>query len=387
MWPIALLLAAPLAAAIEVGSPPPAPRDGDLWVYVGTYTHGGKSRGIYRLALDGEGGTLGEPTLAAETPDPSFLAVGPTARTLYAANEISTYEGKPAGSVTAFGLDRTTGALSALNRQSSGGPGPCHVSVGPGGRALFVANYGGGSVASYPLGEDGRIGPAATFIQHKGTGAESSRPPTPHAHSIHADRGGRFVVAADLGLDSLLVYRLDPATAGLTPNEPPSARLDPGSGPRHFAFHPDGKHAYVINERSSTVTALDYDAGAGTLAARQTISTLPEGFAGRNSTAEIQVHPSGKFLYGSNRGHDSIAIFAIEPGTGRLASLGQAPSGGKTPRNFGIDPSGRFLIAANQATDNLVVFRIDGQSGRLMPTGQVVAVPSPVCVKFVPKGE
>jgi 6-phosphogluconolactonase len=249
-----------------------------------------------------------------------------------------------------------------------------------------VANYGGGSVASLPIGDDGRLGPATAFVQHEGSVADPRRQGGPHAHSINLDAGGKFAVAADLGLDELLVYRFDPAKGTLTPNAPPFTKLAPRSGPRHFAFHPDGRHAYAINEISLTVVALDYDPAGGTLTEIQSLPTVPEGTRG-GSTADLHVHPSGRFLYGSNRGHDSIAIFAIDPDSGRLRPLGHQQTGGKTPRNFGIDPTGRFLLAANQNSGTVVVFKIDVESGRLEPTGQVVEVPKPVCIKFVPQAD
>jgi 6-phosphogluconolactonase len=251
-----------------------------------------------------------------------------------------------------------------------------------------VANYGGGSVACLPVDAAGRLEPASSFLQHEGSGADPKRQAGPHAHSINLDAANRFAIAADLGLDKLFIDRFDAAKGTLTPNDPPFARVAPGSGPRHFAFHPDGRHGYVINEMACTVTAFDYDPERGALSEIQTISTLPEGTRGSNlSTAEVQVHPSGRFLYGSNRGHNTIAIFAIDAATGRLRPVGHQPTQGKTPRNFGIDPTGRYLLAANQDSGTVVVFRINPQTGQLEPTGQVAEVPKPVCVKFVPIGE
>jgi 6-phosphogluconolactonase len=262
------------------------------------------------------------------------------------------------------------------------------VAVDRAGKNVLVANYGSGSVACLPIGGDGRLSPAASFQQHEGSGANPQRQQGPHAHSINLDAANRVAIAADLGLDKLFVYRFDAPQGTLTPNDPPFARVAPGSGPRHFAFHPDGAHAYVINEITLTITAFDYDPGRGVLSEIQTLSTLPEGVQGKNlSTAEVQVHPSGRFLYGSNRGHNTIAIFAIDPASGRLRAVGHQSTEGKTPRNFGIDPTGRYLLAANQDSGTMVVFRIDPQTGQLQPTGQSVAVPKPVCVKFVPWNE
>jgi 6-phosphogluconolactonase len=380
---IAPLLGSTLLGLAPQGTPVP---DNPMWVFVGTYT-GGKSKGIYRLALDPATGKLGEPALAAESENPSFLAVHPSRRFLYAVNEVNSFAGEPTGYVSGFALEAKTGALTALNQQGSAGKGPCHLSVDRTGRVLLVANYAGGSIASLPIGDDGKVGGAATSIRHGGSSINTARQSEPHAHSINVDAGNRFAVAADLGLDKLFVYRLDPGQATLVPNDPPSATVEPGSGPRHFAFHPDGKHAYVINELKSTITSFDYDPARGILTNRETISTLPKGYTGRSYTAEVQLHPSGKFLYGSNRGDDSIAVFEIDPGNGLISMVEVESTGGKTPRNFGIDPSGRYLLAANQDSDSIVVFGIDPRTGELKPTGQKIEVPKPVCVKFVPRGE
>lgn len=354
----------------------------NLFVYIGTYT-GGKSRGIYLLTLDLSTGRLKNLGVVAELKNPSFLALHPSGNFLYAVSEVETTGGKRTGGVRAYAIDRSTGRLKLLNGQISGGRGPCHLVVDHSGRAVLVANYSSGSVASIPLGEDGRLLKPASIIQHKGSSVNPRRQKGPHGHSINVDPGNHFAVAADLGLDQLLVYRFDTRTGKLTPNQPPFARVAPGSGPRHFAFHPTGKFAYVINEMKSTVTAFRYDGQKGILTALQTLSTLPKNFRGNNSTAEVQVHPSGRFLYGSNRGHNSIAIFAIDQKTGRLTPRGHQPTGGKTPRNFGIDPTGRYLLAANQQSDNIVVFRIDRKTGQLKPTGQSLTIPNPVCVKFL----
>jgi 6-phosphogluconolactonase len=248
---------------------------------------------------------------------------------------------------------------------------------------VLVANYGGGSVSVLPIQSDGRLGPATGFVQHEGSSVNPRRQERPHAHSMNLDAANRFAFAADLGLDKVLVYRFDANRGTIVPNDPPAATVAPGSGPRHFAFHPRGRNAYVINEMTSTVTAFRYDAGRGRLTELHTISTLPQGFTGNNSTAEVQVHPSGRFLYGSNRGHDSIAIFSIDSDTGRLTQVGHQPTGGRTPRNFGIDPTGVYLLAANQESSTVTVFRIDPRTGRLTPTGQTVNVPVPVCVKMM----
>jgi 6-phosphogluconolactonase len=371
-----------------IGGPAPAD-DPSYWVYVGTYTNG-KSRGIYLLDLDTSSGKLTSHGVAAEATSPSFLAIHPDGRHLYAVNEVSTFGNRKSGAVTAFSLDPRSGALVQIDAQSSIGEGPCHLVVDRSGKDVLLANYGGGSVAVLPIERGGRLGEASAFVQHKGSSLIRGRQSAPHAHSINVDAANRFVVAADLGLDQVLVYRFDPDKGTLSPNDPPFTKLAPGSGPRHFAFHPDGRHAYVINEIRLAVTAFDYDPERGTLKEIQTIRTLPEGVESEGkgySTAEVQVHPSGRFVYGSNRGHDTIAIFAVDSSSGRLTAVGHQPTGGKTPRNFGIDPSGRFLLAENQDSDTIVVFKIDQSTGRLEPTGQTVEVPKPVCVKFVRKVE
>jgi 6-phosphogluconolactonase len=353
-------------------------------VYFGTYT-GKKSKGIYVSRMNLATGRLGDVDLAVETPSPSFLAVHPTGRFVYAANEVSQHEGKPTGAVTAFSVDPRSGRLTQLDQESSGGAGPCHLVVDRTGRAVLVANYGGGSVAALPIARDGRLSPASAFLQHTGSSVNAARQKEPHAHSINIDEANRYAIAADLGLDKLLVYRFNPEKGTLVPNASPYALVRPGSGPRHFAFHPKRKYAYVINEMTCTVTAFRYVPRTGELFEEQTVSTLPkeEKMKPSYSTAEIQVHPSGNFVYGSNRGHDTIAVFSADR-SGRLTLVENVPTGGKTPRNFGIDPTGKFLLAANQSSDSVVVFSIDPKSGRLTPTGQTLEVGSPVCVKFIP---
>ncbi len=355
---------------------------GKLRVYIGTYTWGG-SKGIYQAELDLASGQLGPARLAAETVSPSFLAIHPDGKFLYSIGEIGEFRGKKAGVVSAFSIDATTGKLTLLNQQSSGGPGPCHVNLDRTGRCALVANYSGGSVASLPIGDDGLLREAASFIQHVGAGVDPRRQEGPHAHCAVVDPANRFAFVADLGLDKVFVYRLDAASGTLSANEPASTSLPPGSGPRHLAFHPNGRYAYVINEMKSTLAAMSYDAEHGVLKLLGTLSTLPAGFTGNNSTAEVEVHPSGKFVYGSNRGHGSIAIFAVDEATGKLRYLGVEPTRGKNPRSFGIDPTGKYLLAADQDGNNVVVFRIDGETGKLLATGSSLAVSAPVCVKFM----
>ncbi len=355
---------------------------GEYLVYIGTYT-GPKSKGIYAWRYDAATGRSAPLGLVAETANPSFLAAHPNGRYLYAVNEILNYGGGSAGAVSSFAIDRGTGKLTFLNQVSSRGAEPCYVAVDKTGKSVLVANYTGGSVAAFPVLEDGRLGEASAFVQHAGSSVNPERQEGPHAHSINLSPDNRFAIAADLGLDELLVYRFDPTKSSLEANQPAFARVNPGAGPRHFVFHPSGKFAYVINEMQSTVSAFSYDPAGGVLRGLQTVSTLPKDFVGHNDTAEVRVHPSGKFLYGSNRGHDSIAVFAIDAKKGTLTPVAHVPTQGKTPRNFGIDPTGSYLFAANQDSDNIVVFRIDPKTGRLSPTGQVLEVPSPVCVRFV----
>jgi len=371
------------ATALLAADPSASPtRPGKLWVYVGTYT-GGSSKGIYLLHLDLAAGKLDTPELAAEVANPSFVAVHPSRPLLYAIGEIGEFAGKKAGAVSALAINAKSGKLTLLNQKSSRGAGPCHLAVDRTGRCVLVANYGGGSVACLPIRADGRLGEATSFIQHKGSSVNRQRQEGPHAHCINLDAANLFAVSADLGLDQVLIYRLDAQKGQLAPNDPAWATVTPGAGPRHFAFHPSAPFAYVINELDSTVTAFSYDAVRGALQPIESVSTLPADFQGKNYPAEVQVHPSGKFLYGSNRGHDSIAIFAIDSQTGKLRPLGHEPTRGKNPRNFAIDPTGAFLLAANQDTHNVVVFRIDPQTGLLRATGHSADVPMPVCVEMM----
>ncbi len=357
--------------------------DGKLAVYVGTYT--GKSQGIYQLELDLASGKLTQKGVTGGVKNPSFVAIHPNGKFLYSVAEIADFEGKAKqGGIAAFAIDRATGALTALNQQSSVGGGPCHLVVDRSGQCVLAANYGGGSICSLPIGADGKLAKAASFIQHEGRSVKPNQT-APHAHSINVDLKNNFAVAADLGLDKVLVYKLDAKAGTLTANDPPSTSVAPGSGPRHFAFHPNGKFAYVINENVMTTTAFAYDEAAGKLTEIQTLSSLPPGVerGPGMSTAEIQVHPSGKFVYGSNRGHDTIVAYSVDQATGKLTHIENESTGGKTPRNFGIDPTGTYLLACNQASDTIVVFKINAETGALDRTENSIEVPTPVCVKFL----
>jgi 6-phosphogluconolactonase len=353
-----------------------------MFVFIGTYT-GGKSKGIYRSEFDSATGKLSAPELAAETPSPSFLALHPNGRYLYAVGETSEFRKQNVGSVSAFSLDAKVGKLTLVNQQSSGGGGPCHLAVDRSGKYLLVANYGTGSIAALPIHADGGLGEPSAVIQHQGSSTNPQRQAGPHAHFITTDLADRFALVCDLGLDKVLVYRFDPGVGSLVPNDPPALSIQPGSGPRHLAFHPNGRFVCLINELNSTLSVLQYDPQSGTLREVQTVSTLPIDFNGNNSCAEVQFHPSGKFVYGSNRGHNSVAVFTFEPKTGRLSSVQYQGTEGTTPRYFGIDPSGKWLLAANQDSDNVAVFHIDERTGRLSPNGQTIEVGMPVCLAFI----
>ena len=360
-----------------------APRD--FFVYFGTYTKG-SSKGIYRSRLDVSTGRLTPAELAAETKNPSFLALHPRGNFLYAIDESADAKRTPGGGLGAFAFDRATGALTLLNRQTTGSSGGCHLAVDATGRTVLVANYGGGSVSAVALEPDGRLGSPGSLIQHTGSSVNPARQKGPHAHQVVLSADNRFAFAPDLGLDQVLVYALDPAHARLTAHSPAYASLPPGSGPRHLAFHPRNRFAYVINELLCTMTAFRFDAARGVLTEIQSLSTLPPGESVRpgTSTAEVEVHPSGKFLYGSNRGHDTIVVYSIDEATGRLTYVEHVSTRGKTPRHFALDPTGTWLLAENQDSDTVAVFRVDASTGRLTPTGPLVDVPMPVCAVFVP---
>jgi 6-phosphogluconolactonase len=351
-------------------------------VFVGTYASP-RSEGIYSYRYDADTGLIEELGLAAPTRSPSFLALHPNGRFLYAVNESGRPDGRKEGAITAYAVEASTGRLRELNHVPSVGAGPCHLSVDPSGSQVLAANYGGGSVVSVALEPDGRLGRQTAFHQHVGSSVNASRQKEPHAHSVNLAPGARYAYVADLGLDRVLIYPFDAARGLSGPAREDSPRLAPGSGPRHLAVHPSGRNAYVINEMLSTLTVFRVGSGGGRLEEVQTVGTLPAGFSGGSSTAEVVVHPSGRFVYGSNRGHDSLAVFSADLATGRLTPKGHVATGGKTPRNFSIDPTGKTLWAANQGTDNIVVFKVDAETGALERTGQELKVGMPVCVRFL----
>ncbi|MEZ4867636.1 MAG: lactonase family protein [Caldilineaceae bacterium] len=362
--------------------------DQAMRLYIGTYTRSlphvaAKSEGIYLAEMDPASGALAIIGKTTDVSNPSFLALHPSGNYLYAVNEVGDFGGQSSGAVSAFAIDRASGALTFLNQEPTNGAAPCHLVVDATGHYLLTANYSGGSVAVHPIGSDGALGAMSDFVQHVGTSVNPQRQQEPHAHSFTLAPDNRFAYACDLGLDKVLIYSLDLAAGKLSPAPQPWVRVHPGAGPRHFDFHPSGNYGYVINEIDSTVTVFRFEVGSGRLTEIQSLSTLPADFAGRSHCADIHVHPSGNFVYGSNRGHDSIAIFTVDPATGMLTAAGHESTQGKVPRNFAIDPSGTFLLAANQNTDNVVVFHIDQQTGALTPTGHSLEAPTPVCLRFV----
>lgn len=369
-----------ILSTIPFGRAFAAKRSGELLLYVGTYTTG-KSEGIYLYRLNLASGELKHVATTPGVVNPSFLALAPSRRYLYAVNEVGDFAGKKSGAVSAFAVDQNTGELRLLNQQASLGADPCYVDVAAGGKFVLVANYTGGNVTILPVGADGRLGLATDMKQARGSSINRERQEGPHAHCIVLDPPNRFAYSCDLGTDKIMIFRFDNQSGRLLPAEPRWVQVKPGMGPRHLAFHPSGKYVFVLNELSSTVTAFARDPEKGSLQELQTLTALPQNFTGTNTGADIHVSPDGRFLYCSNRGHDSVAIFSIDR-RGGLSTIGHESTRGMTPRNFAIDPSGAFLLVANQKSDNIVVFRLDQKTGRLSSTGQTAEVPSPVCLKF-----
>lgn len=362
-------------------------------VFVGAYTEPirfgtgqileGKGRGIYVFRLSTDTGAVEPCGLTAGVRNPSYLAFHPSRRFLYAVNEFKEFEGAASGAISAFSLDPTSGALTFLNCKATHGTDPCHLTVDPSGRAVLVANFASGSVCVLPIGKDGALGDATCVVQHHGSSVDPARQAGPHAHAVTLDETGRYLFVPDLGLDKVMVYRLDAERGAISPHNPPWVQVPAGAGPRQLVMHPRGNYAYLINELASTMIAFRYDSTCGTLHEIQELSTLPASFAGRSTCAEVQISPSGDLLLGSNRGHDSIVTFAIDQRDGTLTCLGHTATLGKTPRNFVVDPSGEFVLVANQDTDSLVVFRVDTSSGALVATGHRADVPTPVCVRVL----
>jgi len=351
-------------------------------LYVGTYTESTKSEGIYLVRMDRMSGELRRAGAVDAGPNPSFLAIHPNGRVLYAVNELEKYKERPTGAVSAFEIARETGVLTRLSEQPSEGGAPCFVSVDHTGKVALVANYAGGSVALLPIEANGALSPAASVDQHTGKGSNAERQEAPHAHCILPDPSNRFALAADLGADRVFVYRLDLDGKSLRHIEGGDARMRPGAGPRHIAFHPRLPLVFVANELDSTVATLRFDAQRGALSPQGAISTVPAGWTGTNYPADIHVASTGRTVYVSNRGHNSIAVFSVAESTGALVLDQVVPTEGDWPRNFSLDPTGRWLLVANQRTDSVVVFGRDPANGRLTPTVQRITIPSPVCLRF-----
>jgi 6-phosphogluconolactonase len=349
-------------------------------VFIGTYTEkeGSQSKGIHIYQLNLSSGKLTFKKEAIGILNPSYLALHPEKNFLYAVNEVQNFAGEAAGGVSAFAIDRISSELELLNAHSSQGKDPCYISIEHTGRFALVANYSGGNAAMLPIQADGRLGPATDVAQHKGSSVDPERQTAPYVHSIVPDPSNRFAIAADLGADKLVIYEMDLENGKLKKHA--ETKVKPGSGPRHLVFHPDGQYCYLLNELNSTLIVYRYESDGGSLEEVQTISTLPPGFQGENLCADL--HILGRYLYASNRKHDSIACFLIDENTGRLTYQGEVPSGGREPRGFGIDPSGSFLLAAHERSNNVVVFQLDPVTGKLLETGHQVHISHPVCVKF-----
>ena len=360
----------------------PSTRAVEPLLYVGTYTEAGRRDGIFLLRMDSRTGALRQVGALDAGPNPSFLALHPTGRTLYAVNEVTEMSGKATGSIRAFTIDAESGALTLLNEQPSEGAAPCYVSTDRKGRVVLVANYVSGTLAVLPVGDTGALARASQIVQHIGSGPVTARQDRAHAHYIMPHASNRFVLAADLGVDRVLVYRFDDERGTLEHVEGSDAVMPPGTGPRHLAFHPSLPLVFVAGELNSTVSALRFDPATGALSPFQTLSTLPASWSGTNFPADIHVSPTGRTLYISNRGHNSVAVFSIAADTGRLQQIQVMPTGGDWPRNFSLDPTGRWVLVANQRSGSVVVFERDGETGRLTPTSQRIDLPSPVCLRF-----
>ncbi len=368
----------------------------ELLVFVGTYTDPilfgtgkileGKGEGIYMFKMDVSSGAMELISITTDVTNPSYLAFDPTRRWLYAVNELKLFEGDPTGTISAFAVDAKTGALKFLNKRPTGGTDPCHLTVDKTGRFVLLSNFMSGSVSVLPVLEDGRLGAASDFIQHHGSSIDPNRQQGPHAHAVTLDESNRYAFIPDLGIDRVMVYKFDSVRGKLGSDAILQVPVKPGAGPRHIVFHPTGEWAFLINELDSTIVSFLNEGDSGKLTEIQTVSTLPSDFKGESTCADIHISPSGMFVYGSNRGHDSIVIYKIAPHSGMLSYVGHESTRGNTPRNFAIDPSGTFLLVANQDSDTIVTFRIDPLTGKLQSTGQVTHVPTPVCIKMILPG-
>lgn len=376
---LALVLFVPAFLVLAKDKKPQKPQPTEFFAFAGTYTTKTQSKGIYEFRYDAKSGKLTAIGVAAETPDPSFIAIHPSGKFLYAVNE-----GGKASFVTSFALDAKTGKLTQLNQVPALGEDPCYISLDQTGKFILIANYTSGTLAVFPILPDGKIGEKTAVNQDSGKlGPNKERQEGPHAHWIETSPDNRYILAADLGLDQVLIFQFDAKKGTLGPHIPPSAALKAGSGPRHGIFSPNGKFFFVVSELASTATSFSYDAKTGDLKEINSVSTLPPDFSGRNDVAEVAVHPNGRFLYVSNRGNDCIVIFGIDPKKGTLTQLSHIPTGGKEPRHFTLDPSGNFLFVENQWSDTIITFHVDATTGALTPTGENVSVPSPVCLKFI----
>ena len=349
-------------------------------LFVGTQTSG-TSKGIYAYSFDAATGELKQTGLAAEAEMPTFLALSPDRKVLFAANEINQFERKKSGAISSFAVNRQTATLTKINQVSAGGPGTCHVSVDQTGRCAFAANYGGGSAASFSVDKAGKLSDAVSFFQYTGSGPKPQQK-GPRGHRVTVSPDNRFLFVNDLGLDEIHVYGLDAATAKLTPHDPPAWKADPGSGPRSLIFHPNRKWAYCVNEVGSSVNALGWDASKGTFTTLQLISTVPEGHEGPSAPSDVVMDRSGRFLYVANRLDDFMVSFSISAADGKLTLMERTSCGGKTPRHIALDPTGKWLLVANQATDNLSVFARDAKTGKLANEGKSFPLSRPQCILF-----
>jgi len=375
---LTLIVLLPLLFSINLGV-----LGGDMQkLYIGSYSPADQN-GINCYEFNPDTGKMSFLSGTSGIENPSFLAIHSSGSFLYAVSETDGQEGNNSGGVASFRVVSSRGDLEKINQVSSGGAAPCHISLDRSERVLMAANYNGGNISVFPLEEDGSLGEMSSFHQHSGSGSELRNQREPHAHSINPDPSNRFAMVADLGLDRLFVYRLNPESGELVPHNPAFVKVEQKSGPRHLAFHSNGSLAYLINEIASTITVFEYDFEQGSLEEIQTVSTLPEDFKGRNATAEVVAHPSGRYLYGSNRGHDSIAVFEIDGKSGRLEPVQYRSTGGRSPRNFCLSPDGKFLLAANQRSDNLLVFPLEESSGKLLDPVEEIKLKSPVCIRFV----